>query len=275
MFGNAPRALWERWYKPDEQGRIELACRSLLIEIDSKKILCETGIGAFFEPKLAQRYGVQSPETHILLKSLDELGIDEKQIDAVILSHLHFDHAGGLLRSYAEQQQGNTELLFPNAHYIVSETAWQRSITPHMRDKASFIPELNDKLVDSQRLIQVKDDKACLDTFLPKEISFIYTQGHTVGQMHTLIQGKKDTVVFCGDLIPGISWTHIPITMGYDRFPEQLINEKIKLIQRCVEKQWLMFFTHDPSHVAARCEFNEKKKVVCNQQVKKLQQFEI
>ena len=88
MFGNVPRAVWERWLQPDDLGRIQLSCRAFLVEDGDTKILLETGIGAFFEPKLQQRYGgVES--SHVLLESLERLGVDHTQIDYVVLSHLH------------------------------------------------------------------------------------------------------------------------------------------------------------------------------------------
>src|SRR5439155_14220970 len=96
MFGNCPRVVWERWAPPDEKHRIRLACRSLLIREDGgRTVLVEAGIGAFFEPKLRERYGVQEAE-HVLVRSLASLGVSPDEVDIVILSHLHFDHAGGL-----------------------------------------------------------------------------------------------------------------------------------------------------------------------------------
>ena len=106
MFGNVPRALWERWTEVDNSGRIPLACRCLLVEYNDIKILCETGIGAFFEPKMATRFGVQNYEQNELLVSLEQLGHKAEDIDFVILSHLHFDHAGGLMPTYQEIQNG-------------------------------------------------------------------------------------------------------------------------------------------------------------------------
>ena len=93
MFGNAPKALWTRWAQPDEENRIPLACRALLIEDGDRKILLETGIGAFFEPRLRERFGVVEGD-HVLLSSLSALGLTHQDIDVVVLSHLHFDHAG-------------------------------------------------------------------------------------------------------------------------------------------------------------------------------------
>ncbi len=250
MFGNAPRPVWEKWIAPDSLGRIPLACRAMLIEFDNKKVLCEAGIGAFFEPKLADRFGVQSPDRHLLLENLARLKIKPEDIDYVILSHLHFDHAGGLLPTYKELHGGRKELVFPKAKFIVGEKAWARALSPHSRDRASFVPELNELLKDSGRLIVHPKDK------LPPEIAqrfeFIESEGHTPGQMHTLFKGDKQKVFFCGDLIPGRPWVHLPITMGYDRFPEMLIDEKAAVYQRAEKEQWLLFFTHDPTAAAAQ-----------------------
>ena len=104
MFGHVPRAVWENWYSPDDQGRITLACRAFLVETDGRKILLETGIGAFFPPSLRERYGIHQ-DRHILLDSLAKLGLCHDDIDVVVLSHLHFDHAGGLLSAYEEGKQ--------------------------------------------------------------------------------------------------------------------------------------------------------------------------
>lgn len=243
MFGNAPRPVWERWALPDALGRIELACRSLLIEGDGKRVLCETGIGAFFEPKLADRYGVQEPEKHVLLESLSKLGIGEQDIDYVILSHLHFDHAGGLLPPFAEIQKGNNGLLFSKAKYVVGREAWERAVKPHPRDKASFIPGMTDQLIASGRLILIDKDR--VPGLWEDRLSFVKSSGHTPGQLHTVFRGDAGKVFFAGDLIPGTSWVHLPITMGYDRFPELLIEEKGRIYDQVTRENWWVFYTHD------------------------------
>ena len=102
MFGNAPKAMWERWASVDGGNRIDLACRALLASpLAGKTVLFETGIGAFFEPALRERYGVQEAH-HVLLESLRAAGFEHEDIDVVVLSHLHFDHAGGLLAAWEE-----------------------------------------------------------------------------------------------------------------------------------------------------------------------------
>lgn len=246
MFGNAPKALWTRWIEPDERNRIPLACRAMLLEAsDGRRILCETGIGAFFEPKLRDRYGVVEAE-HVLLDNLTALGVTEADIDAVILSHLHFDHAGGLLSAFEEGVE--PRLLFPQAKYYVGQGAWARALDPHPRDRASFIPALHRLLIESGRLVVVEGDR---EASLPAEIRFRYSEGHTPGQMHVEVQGQRGPVLFAGDLVPGRPWMHLPITMGYDRYPERLIEEKRVVLEDLLERGGTLFFTHDAAVSAA------------------------
>ena len=247
MFGNAPRAMWEKWSPPDAENRIELACRALLATpLNGKTVLFETGIGAFFEPKLRERYGVQEAQ-HVLLESLRNAGFEHTDIDVVVLSHLHFDHAGGLLAPWAEGRAA--ELLFPNANYVVGAQHWQRALNPHPRDRASFIPELPGLLETSGRLEIVEGE---FSVALGDSVRFSYSDGHTPGLMLAEIVGPERVdgqahggVVFCADLIPGRSWVHVPITMGYDRNAELLIDEKRAFLEDKLARNVHLFFTHD------------------------------
>jgi glyoxylase-like metal-dependent hydrolase (beta-lactamase superfamily II) len=271
MFGNAPKALWEKWFTPDNHNRIELACRAMLIEVNGRRILCETGIGAFFAPDMATRFGVADSNQHKLLDSLLALGFQEDDIDVVILSHLHFDHAGGLMPTWEEKQQGRTELHFPNARYVVGAEAWERAQHPHARDRASFIPELPQALMDSKRLDVVPVAAQNLAS-LPQEISFLYSQGHTVGHMHTLVTAAQTKVLFCGDLIPGQAWLSTAMTMGYDRFPEGVVDEKTELYRTAIREQWWLFYTHDPLYTASQVVYDSRGKVNAQNSVHQWQQ---
>lgn len=254
MFGNAPKAVWQNWVAVDEINRIQLACRALLVHDTEKNIniLLETGIGMFFDPTLKARYGVGEDE-HVLLAQLAEIGLSHKQIDFVILSHLHFDHAGGLLSAW--QAEREPELLFPNAKIIVSEVAWERAIHPHSRDKASFIPQLNQLLHESHRLVTIKEESISL---LGNQFRFHYSHGHTPGMLITEIAMPEGPVFFVADLIPGTPWVHLPITMGYDRFPEALIDEKRTILENAVQHNGRIFYTHDPSVALSRIKIDEK-----------------
>jgi len=253
MFGNCPRALWERWCPPDELGRIALSCRALLVREDGGRVvLLETGIGSFFAPKLRERYGVQEPE-HVLLRSLAALGVQPDDVDVIVLSHLHFDHAGGLLQPWQEGRPA--ALAFPRARYVVGAQAWARANAPHARDRASFIPELQGLLEGTGRLEVVDGDRS---TTLGEGYSFSLSHGHTPGLLLTRVESPWGPVTFMGDLVPGVPWVHLPITMGYDRFPELLIEEKQAVLDRIHAEGGWMFFTHDAEVAAAKVSVDER-----------------
>jgi glyoxylase-like metal-dependent hydrolase (beta-lactamase superfamily II) len=253
MFGNAPKALWQRWMAPDELNRIDLGCRALLVQEEGRNILVETGIGAFFSPELKQRFGVQE-ERHVLLDSLAATGLSDADIDIVVLTHLHFDHAGGLLAAWEDGQPAR--LLFPNAQFITGRRQWQRACQPHARDRASYIPELLALLEASGRLHLIDESAHC--ALLGADWRLHWSDGHTPGQLLPEVAMPNGPVVFPGDLIPGAPWVHLPITMGYDRFPEGLIEEKEALLADLHARGGRLVFTHDPETAMGQVSRDEK-----------------
>ena len=256
MFGHVPKALWSQWITPDEQNRITLACRALLIQEPDRNILLETGIGAFFDPERRKRFGVVE-DRHVLLDNLAQHGLSDADIDVVIISHLHFDHAGGLLAAW--QPDSKPALLFPKATFIVGNEAWERASHPHVRDKASFIPQLTELLSASQRLVLINGDHS---EILGADYQFMFSNGHTPGLLHTIVKTDDDPVIFASDLIPGSHWVHLPVTMGYDRSPELLIDEKKKMLDYAISQQARLFYTHDQHTVMSQVQRDVKGKFV-------------
>jgi glyoxylase-like metal-dependent hydrolase (beta-lactamase superfamily II) len=146
-------------------------------------------------------------------------------------------------------------LLFPNANFVVSWDAFQRAKHPHARDRKSFIPELQGLLQESGRLELVKGHRSDV---LGADYKLWLSDGHTPGLMLTEIPGDDGPLVFAADLIPGRAWMHLPITMGYDRYPERLIDEKTDLLNRLLEQNGRLFFTHDHETAAGRVAKDDK-----------------
>jgi glyoxylase-like metal-dependent hydrolase (beta-lactamase superfamily II) len=249
MMGSVPKVLWEKTNPADEQNRIDLSLRCLLLDNGSKRVLIETGMGNKFNEKFKSMFAIeQSPDP--LSDTLSKYGYSSENITDVILTHLHFDHSGGAINS-----AGNKSLVpaFPNAQYHVSESNWNLGISPNSRDRASYLNE-NYLPLKGAGVLNLIDDNS---EILPG-ISSYTVNGHTTGQQLIKVEGGGEVLAFCSDLIPLRSHLKLPWIMGYDLNALLSLQEKTKFLQEAVVGDWWLFFYHDPKTVAVKIEKGEK-----------------
>lgn len=236
MYGVVPRVLWSRKAPPDEQNRIALGLNCLLLRGDGRSILVDAGIGDKFDAKERGMYGITRREGELLLQ-LEDLGVRAEDVTDVILTHLHFDHGGGLTT-----RRGDEILpVFPRARHHVQRRNWAWAMEPTERDRASYLKE-NYAVLEKSGLVNLLDG----DVEILPGIHAMGTEGHTTGHQMIRIEGAQGTAVHCGDLIP-TSW-HLPLPwiMGYDLRPLETLEEKRRLLTRAAEEGWILFFEHDP-----------------------------
>ncbi len=251
MFGVVPKPLWSRSTPADDANRIDLATRLLFIEdtttTQKRRILIDTGIGDKFPEKQKGQFKITQPAGGVR-EACTKAGIDPSTITDVILTHLHFDHAGG-----ATTAKGDTYIAtFENATYHLQRRAWKWAEHPTERDSGSFRPADFQALANNGQL-HLFDGP--LELF--PGVSLIVSEGHTVAQQLVLIDGDNDgKLLYCGDVVPTKAHLRLPWVMGYDLYPLTTLEEKRMLLAQGLEENWTIFFEHDPSLEA--CTLAEK-----------------
>lgn len=241
MFGIIPKPLWNKSNPADEQNRITLNARNLLLISDSRKILIDTGLGGGWDEKFVKIYRLdQSKST--ASSSLEKIGIKLGDITDVLLTHLHFDHTGGS----TILMDGKWIPTYPNAKYYVQKRHFEWAVNPSERDRGSFI---RDRFmpVHDEGLLHFIDGDVPFDD----EIDFITINGHTFFQQMIKIHDNSNTILYCGDLFPCTSHIPLPYVMGYDLQPLITVQEKKKILPKAVEENWKLFFEHDPEVIMA------------------------
>jgi len=236
MFGIIPKPLWSRRISPDDQNRIPLNMRCLLLEGEGRVILVDNGLGDKYDDKFADIYAIDT-EYASLSGSLQDAGFSEGDVTDVILTHLHFDHCGGSTRRI----EGELELVFPNARYHVQRTHWDWAQNPNMRERASFLAENLEPLAESSQLSLLDGP---IELF--PGIELILVNGHTESQQLVKVKGRERTLVYVADLLPTSSHLRLPWIMAYDVRPLTTLVEKKRFLDEAVEGGWHFFFEHDP-----------------------------
>ncbi len=236
MFGIVPKPLWEKTNPPDEKNRIRMNLGVLLIKAHGKNILVDTGAGGKIEPKWQEIYALQRKPS--LEESLAKLRLTPHDIDIVINTHLHFDHAGG---NTFKNIDGQIIPTFPKARYFVQKGEWDWAHTQHERTQYAYMKDDFAPLERSSRLTLLKGDEEIVDG-----VQALVTPGHTEHHQCVTIESEGRKAIFLADLIPMVA--HLPYSyiMGYDLFPLKTLETKKKILQPAHDGHWLLIFQHDP-----------------------------
>ena len=248
MFGIIPKPLWQKNNPSDAANRIKLATRNLLLSSDKRNILIDTGMGNKWDEKSISIYDINQRD-FTLRSELAKINLTPGDITDVILTHLHFDHTGGS----TEKNEGKIVPFFHNAAYYVQKKNYEWAINPSEKDKGSFIKENFIPLME-EGVLKLIDEKERLDD----EIEFLIMNGHTFGQQLVKISDSSNTLLYCCDLFPTTSHIPLPYIMGYDIQPLVTLEEKKKILAEAVDKNWLLFFEHDPETVKSTVIKTEK-----------------
>lgn len=235
MFGVVPRALWSALAHPDDRNRIHLAMRPLLVR-GVRTMLIDAGLGDKENAKFHDIYGVD--RTRHLDHALQEAGVAPEQIDIVLLTHLHFDHAGGLTTRDAS---GRLRPRFPRARYIVRRGEWEDATHPHARNRGSYLADNFLPLAEAGVLDLVDDDQ----TIMPG-VRVQRTGGHTMHHQLMWIESGGKRAAYVADLMP--TSAHLPDAwlMGFDLYPMDTLAAKAAFVREARAQDALVFFAHDP-----------------------------
>ena len=239
MFGVVPKPLWERRAPADARNRIRLSMRPLLVRGD-RTLVIDAGVGEKMDPKSIEIYAIDRTPT--LGDGLAAAGLGEADVDLVLASHLHFDHAGGFTR---RDPSGALVPVFPRARYVARTAEFEDATHPNERNRASYLIENYGPLGDAGVLDLIPGDA----TIMPG-VRVVRTGGHTMHHQIVYIESGGRTAVFAADLIPTTAHIDNAWVMAYDLYPMDTLAFKRAFIREAIDREYLIFFEHDPDLAA-------------------------
>ncbi len=242
MFGVIPRVLWERYHPADEKNTIDMVMRAMMIEVDERKILVDTGFGEGRREKFRKIYSFRGSDNFVD-DALNAAGTSREMITDVIITHLHFDHAGGS----TIDKETNPKPAFPNAIYYIQKRQLEHARSGLERDKASYLKEDFEPLIDSG-VAEVVDGECQL----MNGIDTIICNGHTPGMQLVRVRSGGKTLVYAADLFPLAVQFNLPWIMAYDLYPVTTLEEKKRILNQAVKEDWIFFFEHDPEWITGK-----------------------
>ncbi len=242
MFGSVPKNLWSKSIAADGENCIPLVCRSLVLEGAGRTFLVDVGIGDKWSEKQLSIYGIQLNES---LRA----GYSPQAVTDVILTHLHFDHAGGISFRGLD---GALALRYPSATVHLQAANWQQAQNPSPKDRASYLPDNVEPLKSAKLMLCDGVVEIAPDIIVHR------VDGHTPGQQWIEVRGGPQPLFFATDLIP--TSHHLPLAyhMGYDVCAETLLKEKLHFLERASAENAVVVFQHDAAVAAARVGLNER-----------------
>jgi methylmalonyl-CoA epimerase len=251
MFGAVPKVMWSKQHPTDDRNRVLLAMRSLIVR-GARTMIIDAGLGDKEDARFHEIYGVDRSRN--LEHTLAEAGVCVEDVDIVLASHLHFDHAGGFT---VRDANGRIRPRFPRAQYIVRRGEWEDATHPHARNRASYLRDNFVPLADAG-VLQLVDD----DQMIMPGVKVRRTGGHTMHHQVAMIESGGKTAAFVADLMPFTS--HVPDAwiMGYDLYPMDTLAAKQQFVKEAIAKETLVFFEHDPAVAAGYIREENGKRVV-------------
>jgi len=248
MFGVVPRVVWERLTPPDASHRIRLQTNCLLIRGGGVAILMDTGVGDKENEAFHERFRVERGGG--VPGALQEVGLTPEDITHVVISHLHWDHAGGATR---RDEEGKLVPVFPRARYVVQRGEWQDAVAPSDRTRASYMPDNFMPLEEADCLQLVQGE-----TEIAPGVKVFLAPGHNRHMQGIRVESEGETGVFLADLVPTRHHLRLAFIMGYDLYPATTLETKRQLLGSIHAGGWFLFFDHDPEVPVATLQRNER-----------------
>ena len=235
MYGVVPKIIWQKFNPPDKNNLVKLDMNMLLIKTDGENVLIDAGIGDALSERQRKIFGVESASG--LKNRLSELDLTPEDINLVILTHLHADHAGGVI---GLDKDGRKIPRFPNARHVVQIKEWEEAMHPDERTSVTYFTS-NLKILEQEKLLELVDGEDEVAT----GIRLTNTGGHTPGHQAVLIQDGENKILWAGDIIPSTHHLRIPYVASVDLYPRETMEQKRKFLQMCLNDGWTLAFDHD------------------------------
>jgi glyoxylase-like metal-dependent hydrolase (beta-lactamase superfamily II) len=244
MFGTVPKNIWSGLIPPDEDNCIRLATRSIIIDAGERTFIVDLGNGDKWSDKLRRIYAIQNSPP-------GEIGFNPLSITDIVLSHLHFDHGGGISR-FSAGSPTDLDLCYPRARVYLQSDNYDTARNPNPRERASYLSE-NVRVLERAELKLTRGSEE-----IHPNIWVHQSNGHTRGQQWLEVKNGPESIVFPADLVPTSHHLPLPYSMGYDISAETLLCEKKDFLDRAVAGQWIVVFGHDPTIPAGRVKIDDK-----------------